>query len=123
MATIRLVLVALGAGGIPLGLGALAVILGIHALETYVMNPKIMGDAARIHPVLIVLALVLGERLFGIVGALLAVPFASVLVATFRFLHRKFSELDERVARPAPAPSVPSVPAAPPGPLEKGSAP
>jgi predicted PurR-regulated permease PerM len=120
LSSVPIVLVALGAGGIPLGLGALAWILGIHALETYVMNPKIMGDAARIHPVLIVLALVLGERLFGIVGALLAVPVASVLVATFRFLHRKFSELDERVARPAPAPSVP---AAPPGPLEKGSAP
>jgi len=76
------------------GVGALLWILVIHALETYVLNPKIMGDAARIHPVLIVLALVVGERSFGIAGALLAVPVMSVFVAVFKFLHRKQLELD-----------------------------
>jgi predicted PurR-regulated permease PerM len=123
LSSIPIVLVALGAGGFPLGLGALAWIVGIHALETYVLNPKIMGDAARIHPVLIVLALVLGERFYGIVGALLAVPVASVFVATFRFLHRKFQELDEEVARAASPSTVPTIPAAPERPREKGSAP
>jgi predicted PurR-regulated permease PerM len=48
--------------------------------------------------VLIVLALVIGERTGGIVGALLAVPVASVVVAIFRFLHRKLAEIDERAA-------------------------
>ncbi|HSM93655.1 MAG TPA: AI-2E family transporter [Anaeromyxobacteraceae bacterium] len=76
------------------GLAALAWILVIHALETYVLNPKIMGEAARIHPVLIVLALVVGERSAGIVGAFLAVPVMSVFVAVFKFLHRKQLELD-----------------------------
>jgi predicted PurR-regulated permease PerM len=80
--------------GIGRGLAALAWILVIHALETYVLNPKIMGDAARIHPVLIVLALVVGERSAGIAGALLAVPVMSVFVAVFKFLHRKQLELD-----------------------------
>ena len=50
-----------------------------------------MGDASKIHPVLIVLALVIGERTWGLVGALLAVPVASVVVAIFRFLHRKLA--------------------------------
>jgi predicted PurR-regulated permease PerM len=76
------------------GLAALAWIVFIHGLETYVLNPKVMGDAARIHPVLIVLALVVGERTGGIVGALLAVPVMSVFVAVFKFLHRKQLELD-----------------------------
>lgn len=76
------------------GLAALAWIVVIHALETYVLNPKIMGDAARIHPVLIVLAIVVGERSAGIVGALLAVPVMSVFVAVFKFLHKKQLELD-----------------------------
>lgn len=76
------------------GLAALGWIVFIHGLETYVLNPKIMGDAARIHPVLIVLALVVGERTGGIVGALLAVPVMSVFVAVFKFLHRKQLELD-----------------------------
>lgn len=76
------------------GLAALAWILVIHALEAYVLNPKIMGHAARIHPVLIVLAIVVGERTAGIVGALLAVPVMSVFVAIFKFVHRKQLELD-----------------------------
>ena len=107
LSSIPIVLLALTAGGVPKGLLALGWILVIHALETYVLNPKIMGDATRIHPVLIVFALVIGERTAGIVGALLAVPVASVLVAIFRFLHRKLAELDARVTAIAAAAEEP----------------
>jgi predicted PurR-regulated permease PerM len=85
------------------GLLALAWIAAIHALESYVLNPKVMGDASRIHPILIVLALVVGERQFGIVGALLAVPVAGIVAATFSFLHRKADELDGELAAAGPA--------------------
>jgi len=103
LSTIPVVLLALldGAGK---GLAALAWILAIHALESYVLNPKIMGDASRIHPVLVVLALVVGERAAGITGALLAVPLMSVFVAVFRFLHKKLAVLDERAMGTAPDP-------------------
>lgn len=99
ISTVPVVLLALGAGGASTALFALGWILVIHSLETYVFNPKIMGHASKIHPVLIVLALVVGERTWGILGALLAVPMASVFVAVFRFLHKKVDELDQR-ARP-----------------------
>ncbi len=113
ISSVPIVLLALTAGGLGKGLLALAWILVIHALESYVLNPKIMGDATRIHPVLIVFALVIGERTAGIVGALLAVPVASVLVAIFRFLHRKLGELDARVAAVAAAAEEPPPDAAP----------
>jgi predicted PurR-regulated permease PerM len=108
LSSVPIVLLALSAGGLSKGLLALGWILGIHALESYLLNPKIMGDAARIHPVLIVLALVIGERTHGITGALLAVPVASVVVAVFRFLQRKLAELDERAAasREPPPPAA-----------------
>lgn len=104
ISSVPIVLLALSAGGLSKALLALAWILVIHALEAYVLNPKIMGDAARIHPVLIVLALVIGERTHGIIGALLAVPIASVIVAVFRFLQRKLAALDERAAATQPPP-------------------
>jgi predicted PurR-regulated permease PerM len=107
ISSIPIVLVALTAGGLSMGVLALGWIVVIHALESYVLNPKIMGDAARIHPVLIVLALLLGERSLGVVGALLAVPVASVVVAIFRFLQRKVAELEERSSAAAPAPPPP----------------
>jgi len=102
ISTVPIVLVAWGAGGLGKGLLALGWVLFIHALETYVLNPKIMGDASKIHPVLIVLALVVGERNWGLVGALLAVPLASVFVAIFRFLHKKLGVLDERARAAGP---------------------
>jgi len=102
LSTVPIVLLALGAGGLAKGLLALGWVLFIHGLETYVLNPKIMGDASKIHPVLIVLALVIGERSHGLVGALLAVPLASVFVAIFRFLHKKLGVLDERARAAGP---------------------
>ena len=102
LSTVPIVLLALGAGGLPKALLALGWVLFIHALETYFLNPKIMGDASKIHPVLIVLALVIGERSHGLVGALLAVPLASVFVAIFRFLHKKLAVLDERARAAGP---------------------
>jgi predicted PurR-regulated permease PerM len=119
ISSIPIVLLATSAGGLSQGLLALAWILVIHALEAYVLNPKIMGDAARIHPVLIVLALVIGERTWGLVGALLAVPVASVVVAVFRFLHRRLAELDE--PPPAAVPVPPPSEAPHEAPLKKGS--
>jgi predicted PurR-regulated permease PerM len=79
--------------GFPKALAVLAWILGIHALEAYLLNPRILGHAARVHPVLVIFALVAGEQAGGFVGALIAVPAASVLVAIFKFLHRKALEL------------------------------
>ncbi|MGA9520609.1 MAG: AI-2E family transporter [Myxococcaceae bacterium] len=71
------------------GVGALLWIIGIHALEAYVLNPKIMGSAARIHPIVVAFALIAGERTYGLIGALFAVPIAGLLTACFDFLRLK----------------------------------
>jgi predicted PurR-regulated permease PerM len=119
LSSVPIVLLALASGGPSRGLLALGWILAIHALEAYVLNPKIMGDAARIHPVLILLALVVGERSAGVAGALLAVPVMSVFVAVFRFLHRKLDQLDAHAAGLADLTVTPGPAPAPP--VEKGS--
>lgn len=71
------------------GLGALGWIVGIHLLEANFLNPKIIGDSAKIHPALVIFVLVAGEHFYGIVGALFAVPLASVGLAMFKVLHRR----------------------------------
>ncbi len=48
-----------------------------------------MGTAARIHPVLVVFALIVGEQTSGLIGALFAVPIASVVLTVFKFLHKR----------------------------------
>lgn len=76
------------------GFFALLWIIGIHLLEANLLNPKIMGDAAKIHPVLVVFALIVGEQTAGLMGALFAVPVTSVLVTLFKFLHRRALALE-----------------------------
>lgn len=69
-------------------IGILAWIAGIHLLEANVLNPKIIGDSAHIHPVLVVFALLAGEHVFGLVGALLAIPVTSLVQAAFLHARR-----------------------------------
>jgi predicted PurR-regulated permease PerM len=69
------------------GVFILAWILGIHFLEANFFNPKILGTAAKIHPVLVIFALLAGEHTYGLVGALLAVPVASVIQVLFTFFR------------------------------------
>lgn len=73
---------------------ALAWILAIHFLEGNFLNPKILGDSAKIHPVLIVFALLVGEHFAGVIGALLAVPIFSLIQNSFLFLKHKAESLD-----------------------------
>jgi predicted PurR-regulated permease PerM len=58
-------------------------ILGIHQIEANFLNPKIIGVAARLHPVLVVFVLIVGEHFFGLWGALLAVPVLSLTQSLF----------------------------------------
>jgi hypothetical protein len=85
LSTIPIVLIAWGTGTIAKAALALGWILLIHFLEANFLNPKIMGTASKIHPVVVIFALLAGEHAYGIVGALLAVPAASLLQSAFRF--------------------------------------
>ncbi|MBX3181683.1 MAG: AI-2E family transporter [Polyangiaceae bacterium] len=68
-------------------------IIGIHQIEANLLNPKIIGVAAKIHPVLVVLALIIGEHFFGLWGALFAVPALSLVQSLFQ--HFRFESLPD----------------------------
>lgn len=64
-------------------------IVGIHFIEANFLNPKIIGSAAKIHPVLVIFSLVLGEHSYGLIGALFAVPILSIVQVVFMFFYKK----------------------------------
>jgi predicted PurR-regulated permease PerM len=70
-------------------LGMLAWISGIHLLEANVLNPKIIGDSAHIHPVIVIFALLAGESFAGLVGALLAIPATSLVQTAYLHARRR----------------------------------
>lgn len=69
-------------------------IVGIHQLEANFLNPKIIGDAAKIHPVLVVFALLVGEHFFQLPGALFAVPVLSIVQSVFLHFRQVVYEDD-----------------------------
>jgi predicted PurR-regulated permease PerM len=106
LSTIPIVVVALSSG-VTTAVLAVLWIIGIHLLEANLLNPKIMGDAARIHPVLVVLALVVGEHYYGLAGALFAVPILSIAATVWKAaLHRTYALDDEIVAHESMPPTV-----------------
>src|SRR5690606_26135826 len=93
ISTIPIVLVAL-TQIFSTALAALLWILGIHALEAYLLNPKILGPAPKIHPDLTSFAILAGERTFGSTGALSAGQVASVLLSACEHTPRKASAMN-----------------------------
>ncbi len=87
-------------------IASVAWILGIHFIEANFLNPKIIGTSAKIHPVVVIFSLVLGERAYGLVGALLAVPVASTIQVLFLFFYRKTWKKDPQGTSSAPTPAV-----------------
>lgn len=69
-------------------LAAIAGLLG-HALDAYVIGPRVNGRVTQLHPLVALAALLVGAELGGILGALFAVPVAAVanifLGALYRF--------------------------------------
>lgn len=54
-------------------------IAAVQTLEGYLLTPRIVGHAVGLHPVIYILALLIGAHFFGFVGMLVAIPVAAVL--------------------------------------------
>jgi predicted PurR-regulated permease PerM len=62
--------------------------LGIHQAEGHVVVPKVMGNALRLHPLLVIFGLLAGGEIYGLPGALVALP----LLAAGRAIWEFFGE-------------------------------
>ena len=82
------VLIALIFKGPFVGLLALVGAVGGHAIEAYILGPRVTGSATRIHPLVAMAALLIGAELGGILGALFGVPVAALLNVFLGALYR-----------------------------------
>jgi predicted PurR-regulated permease PerM len=55
-------------------LGVLGVFGGVQLIEGMALTPWIVGDKVGLHPLVVMIALLVGGNLFGIAGMLLAIP-------------------------------------------------
>ncbi len=64
--------------------GVLAVFAIVQTIEGYVLTPRILGSRLRLHPMAVFLGLLIGGKLFGLLGIILAIP---VIAVAKVFLH------------------------------------
>lgn len=74
ISTTPAVIVAINHGGFQLAVAVIIMIILIHLVEAYILNPLIYGHHLKLNPVLVMLILYVGHHFFGLWGALLGVP-------------------------------------------------
>lgn len=96
ISTMPIVLVAINSGGLYTALLAIIMVIVVHAVEAYLLNPMIYGKHLKINPVFVLIILFIGHHTFGVWGMLLGVPVA------YYFIHDVFGVPiwnDRRLAR------------------------
>lgn len=63
--------------------------LGIQQIEGHVVVPNVMGNALRLHPLLVIFGLAVGAEVYGLPGALIALPLLAVGRAIWEFFGER----------------------------------
>lgn len=88
--------IAIGLATSPLqGFLTLLVYLVIQQLEGNILVPKIMSKAVGLNPVIVIVAILIGSKLYGLLGIILAVPLAAtigVIAEDWTIISQTFSK-------------------------------
>lgn len=87
-------------GGIPIvivaftssnqiGISTLIVVIIVQIIESYALQPIIMGKSMSLHPVTILISLLLFGYFFGIIGMVIAMPIISIIKTIIIFMLRE----------------------------------
>ncbi len=69
-----------------LGVAVFVLYVALHQLENYFVVPKVMQHAMGLHPFVVLLAILVGSKLLGIVGIIVALPVAAAIQLCLKHL-------------------------------------
>jgi predicted PurR-regulated permease PerM len=117
------VLIALFVGGFDKALIVAGLFLVAQQIEGNILVPRILGSSVGVHPLWVLFATLAATALYGVIGAIFAVPVVAIIAATLRYLRGTLiferwgkallaSATEEREELPAAAQTTPpSMPA------------
>ncbi len=94
-------LVALAARGPLIALLVLALIVVIGQIEGHLLQPLVMSRAVNIHPLAVALTVACGTVLYGVIGAVVAVPLVAVTWTVWTTLRTRHPLRDDNPVHPA----------------------
>jgi predicted PurR-regulated permease PerM len=97
---------------LPFGLSnlALAAVLGViyfvlRQIEDHFIIPNVMGPLVRLHPAVVIFAILAGGAVAGAFGLFISIPVAAVIRILLTYIYRKLTD------QPEPPPAAPPTPA------------
>lgn len=71
--------------------GIVGVFVLVQSIESYILTPRILGRRLSLHPMAVFLGLLIGGKLFGLLGIVLAVPTIAVAKVFLKFLRELYT--------------------------------
>jgi predicted PurR-regulated permease PerM len=72
-------------------IGVAILFLFIHQIEGHIIVPKLMGGAVKVHPLVVIFALLAAAELYGLAGVFLAMPLVAIGREIAAFLLERIS--------------------------------
>jgi predicted PurR-regulated permease PerM len=85
---------------VPAGIAVLVFFVLYQQLENHLLQPLVFARTVKVNPLTVIIAILIGVELMGILGALLAIPVASIIQVILRDVW------DNRRGRPKDEPTV-----------------
>jgi len=67
----------------------------VHLFEGYFLAPRLIGNAVKLNPAIMLIALTVESELFGVFGAIFAAPTAGLLQAFFTVIWIQYRQTHE----------------------------
>lgn len=71
--------------------GILGVFVVVQSIEGYLLTPRILGRRLSLHPMSVFLGLLIGGKLFGLLGIILAVPTIAIAKVFLKFIRELYT--------------------------------
>ena len=92
-------------GGFTMALIVAGLFLVAQQIEGNILVPRVQGSSTGVHPLWVLFGVLAGTALYGVVGAIFAVPIVAIVAATIRYLRGTLAF--ERWSRPPLMPEEP----------------
>jgi len=66
--------------------------VAVNVVDGYILAPRIVGRRVGLHPVITMIAMLVGAKFFGVVGFLAAVPVTASLKILGKKIERRYLE-------------------------------
>jgi predicted PurR-regulated permease PerM len=81
---------------------AALVLLIVQQIDNHLISPNVMSRTVQLHPVVVMLALLVGASFAGLFGMLIIVPLVAVAKIVFLFMWSKYVDYGDELTRGSP---------------------